>query len=186
MLTTSRLLLRRWQTSDLAPFATLNADVEVMRYFPYRLSRQASDAFVEHIEANFEQYGFGLWAVELQATGAFIGFIGLKEANFRAHFTPKIEVGWRLSRHYWGHGYATEGAKRALEYGFETAGLDEIVSFTATGNQRSAAVMARLGMTHREEDDFDHPALPRGHMLQRHMLYRLSKAQWRQRITSRI
>jgi len=91
MLTTSRLLLRRWQTSDLAPFATLNADVEVMRYFPYRLSRQASDAFVEHIEANFEQYGFGLWAVELQATGAFIGFIGLKEANFRAHFTPKIE-----------------------------------------------------------------------------------------------
>ncbi|MGF1538393.1 MAG: GNAT family N-acetyltransferase [Elainellaceae cyanobacterium] len=177
-LTTPRLLLRRWQQSDLVPFARLNADPEVMRYFPYRLGRPASDAFVEHIEACFEQQGFGLWAVELREGGDFIGFVGLKQPNFDAHFMPSVEVGWRLARPYWGHGYATEGAQRALTYGFDTAGVDEIVSFTAVVNQRSKAVMARLGMTYCATDDFDHPALPKGHELQRHVLYRMSKSRW--------
>ncbi len=178
-LTTPRLLLRRWQKSDLQPFACLNADPEVMRYFPYRLGRPASDAFVDHIEACFEQQGFGLWAVELRESGEFIGFIGLKKPTFNAHFTPAVEVGWRLAREYWGQGYATEGARCAVTYGFQAVGVDEIVSFTAGGNQRSRAVMERLGMTHSAEDDFDHPTLPKGHELQRHVLYRMGRERWR-------
>ncbi len=175
MLQTQRLILRGWQQSDLEPFAQMNADAEVMKYFPATLSRAESEELVERIEHHHQAYGFGLWAVEERSTGAFIGFIGLNMPTFEAHFTPTVEVGWRLAKAFWGKGYATEGARSALYYGFEIIGLSEIVSFTAQLNLRSVAVMKRLGMTHQEADDFDHPGLPSGHPLQKHVLYRLKR-----------
>ncbi len=175
MLQTQRLILRDWQQSDLEAFARMNADAEVMKYFPATLSRPESDALVERIKHHHQAYGFGLWSVEERSTAAFIGFIGLNVPTFEAHFTPTVEVGWRLAKAFWGKGYATEGARRAISYGFEVIGLTEIVSFTAQLNLRSIAVMKRLGMTHRQADDFDHPGLPLGHRLQRHVLYRLNR-----------
>jgi ribosomal-protein-alanine N-acetyltransferase len=172
-LLTERLVMRRWRDSDLEPFAGLNADPEVMEHFPATLSRAESDAFVARIEARFERDGYGLWALEVAETGRFIGYTGLAPHTFPAHFTPAVEVGWRLPRLAWGHGFATEAARAALAFGFERARLEEIVSFTATTNVRSQAVMRRLGMTHDAADDFDHPALPEGHPLRRHVLYRL-------------
>lgn len=173
MLETQRLLLRRWQPGDRLPFARLNADPEVMRYFPALLSPGESDALVEGIERHFQERGFGLWAVEERKTGLFTGFVGLSVVTFSAPFTPAVEVGWRLARMFWGRGYATEAAGCAIADGFERLALTEIVSFTARENWRSRAVMARLGMTHRAEDDFAHPRLPAGHPLCRHVLYRL-------------
>ena len=174
MLQTQRLILRGWQKCDREPFAQMSADAEVMKYFPATLSRQESDALVERIEKHHQVHEFGLWAVEERSTGAFIGFIGLNVPTFEAHFTPTVEVGWRLAKGFWGKGYATEGARKVISYGFEAIGLTEIVSFTAQLNLRSIAVMKRLGMTHQEDDDFDHPGLPSGHPLQRHVLYRLN------------
>ena len=180
-LATERLILRPWQESDLAPFAALNADVRVMEYMPARLGRAGSDALVARAQAHFDRHGFGPWAVELRSGGrgsgdaGLIGFVGLMVPRFEAHFTPCVEVGWRLAFAHWGRGYATEAARAALDFGFTTAGLDEIVSFTSVGNARSRAVMARLGMRRDPADDFDHPALPEGHALRRHVLYRLAR-----------
>lgn len=165
--------MRRWRPEDREPFAEMNADPDVMRYFPALLDRAASDVFVDRIEAGFDEHGFGLWAIERLDTHAFIGFVGLSVPSFDAHFTPAVEVGWRLARSSWGQGFATEAGLRAVEAGFEDCGLTQIVSFTATVNTRSIAVMDRLGMTHDPADDFDHPALQAGHPLQRHVLYRL-------------
>ena len=173
MLQTQRLILRSWQATDFAPFAQMNADAEVMKYFPATLSWQESEALLERIKNHHQAYGFGLWATEERATGAFIGLIGLNLPTFQAHFTPAVEVGWRLVRAFWGKGYATEGARKAISYGFEVIGLNEIVSFTAQSNLRSIAVMKRLGMTYQEADNFEHPSLPSGHPLQRHVLYRI-------------
>jgi RimJ/RimL family protein N-acetyltransferase len=175
---TERLILRQWRESDRAPFAAMNADAEVMRYFRGPLDRAASDAFVDRIEAGFEQNGFGLWAVEVRGTGAFIGFIGLARQTFEAHFTPAVEIGWRLRREGWGHGHATEGARAALAYGFGPAGLDEIVSMTTRTNERSQAVMRRLGMTRDPADDFVYPLLPEDHPLRPHVLYRLGRDEY--------
>ena len=173
MLQTQRLILRDWQPTDIEHFAQMNADAEVMKYFPATLSRQESEGLFERIQNHHQTHGFGWWAVEEQGTGTFIGFIGLSVPTFQAHFTPAVEVGWRLARAFWGKGYATEGARKAISYGFEVIGLTEIVSFTAQSNLRSIAVMKRLGMTHQEADNFDHPSLPSGHPLQRHVLYRI-------------
>lgn len=170
LIETGRLVLRRWREDDKEPFAALNADPVVMEHFPATLTREESDTFVERIEAAFEERGFGLWAVE--ADGVFIGFTGLQVPRFTAHFTPCVEIGWRLARSAWGHGYATEAARAALEHGFGTLGLTEVVSFTAVPNVRSQAVMRRLGMTRDPGEDFDHPVLPEGHPLRRHVLYR--------------
>jgi len=178
-MTTERLILRRWRASDRAPFAALNADPEVMEHFPATMTRAQSDAFVDRIEAHFDDRGFGLWAVEVAATGEFIGFTGLSTPRFDAPFMPAVEIGWRLTRAAWGHGYASEAARRALRVGFEDAGLDEIVSFTTVGNRRSQAVMARIGLTHDPADDFDHPLLAEGHPMRPHVLYRLSRQRWR-------
>ncbi|HEY8237897.1 MAG TPA: GNAT family N-acetyltransferase [Candidatus Limnocylindrales bacterium] len=172
-LDTERLRLRGWRASDLAPFAALNADPEVMEHFPERLDRRSSDALVARIEAAWTENSFGLWAVERRVDGLFIGFVGLSRPSFEAQFTPAIEVGWRLARGAWGFGYATEAARAAVRYGFEILGLDEIVSFTVPANVRSRQVMERLGMQRDPADDFDHPRLPAGHPLQRHVLYRL-------------
>jgi len=178
-LRTARLLLRRWREEDREPFARLNADPVVMEHFPATLTREQSDALADAIEARFAADGFGLWAVEVVERGEFVGFTGLARPAFEAHFTPAVEVGWRLARDTWGRGYATEAARAALAYGFDTAGLPEIVSFTAAANERSRAVMRRLGMCHDPRDDFDHPRLPAGDRLQRHVLYRLRVEAWR-------
>lgn len=172
-LRTERLLLRRWRRADLAPFAELNADPAVFEYLPGPLSRAESDALAARIDAHFGRNGFGLWAVEIPAVTPFAGFIGLSIPAFEAHFTPCVEVGWRLARAHWGRGYASEGARAALRFGFEQLRLDEIVSFTVVDNRRSRAVMERLGMRHHPDDDFDHPALPEGDRLRRHALYRV-------------
>ncbi|MDF1597182.1 MAG: GNAT family N-acetyltransferase [Acidimicrobiia bacterium] len=176
---TDRLILRRWRESDREPFAVMNADPEVMRHMVAPLSRDKSDAFIERIEEGFKIWGFGLWAVELKGVGDFVGFTGLWPTSFDAHFTPAIEIGWRLDRGSWGEGYATEAARGALGFGFEGAGLEEVVSFTIPANVRSIAVMERLGMTHDPADDFDHPSIPAGSPLRRHVLYRMTAERWR-------
>ena len=173
---TERLFLRRWRLGDRLSFAALNSDPEVLAYFPAVLARAESDALADRIEASFEVRGFGLWAVEVIDGAPFIGFIGLEIPQFEAGFTPCVEVGWRLARQSWGRGYATEGALAALAFGFDTVGLEEIVSFTSASNVRSRAVMERIGMTRDPADDFEHPSLPQGHALRQHVLYRIASA----------
>jgi RimJ/RimL family protein N-acetyltransferase len=169
-----RVLLREWVPEDLAPFAALNADPRVMEHYPSPLTRAESDAFVrERISPQFAQRGFGLWAVEVPEVAPFVGYVGLDVPTFQAEFTPCVEIGWRLAFPHWGNGYATEAARVALAFGFEEIGLEEIVSFTVPANRRSVAVMERLGMSRAGE--FDHPRLPAGHELRRHVLYRLSR-----------
>jgi RimJ/RimL family protein N-acetyltransferase len=172
-LRTERLVLRQWRGEDLEPFAALNADPEVMRHFPARLTREESDQLARGQRALIAERGWGLWAVEVPGGEPFVGFVGLAVPRFEAHFTPTVEVGWRLARSAWGRGYATEAGRTAVAFGFAEIGLDEIVSFTSVDNVRSRRVMERLGMTHDPADDFDHPRLPPGHPLQRHVLYRL-------------
>lgn len=174
-LQTNRLILRPWLALDRKPFAQLNQDPEVMRYFPQLLTATESNRLIERIENHFKTNGFGFWAVELRQTGEFIGFIGLQIPGFEAPFMPTVEVGWRLARQFWGQGFATEGAIAALSYGFLQLQLPEIVAFTAKVNHRSIAVMKRLAMEHNPKDDFKHPALPAGHPLQLHVLYRLTR-----------
>jgi len=175
VLQTARLRLRRWVKADREPFAALNADPLVMEYFPDLLSRRQSDNLIGAIESGFEQRGFGLWAVEVRATGTFVGFTGLSEPSLEAHFTPAVEVGWRLARAAWGKGFATEAAKASLAFGFEEIGLDQIVSFTSAENMRSRAVMERIGMRRNPDDDFEHPGLPNAHPLSQHVLYRIDR-----------
>jgi RimJ/RimL family protein N-acetyltransferase len=174
-LSTPRLKLRGWLPDDREPFAALNADPAVMEFFSAPLSRHQSDDLIERIEAGFALRGFGLWAVEVRESGEFVGFTGLAVPPFEAHFTPAVEIGWRLARPAWGRGYATEAAEASLSFGFGEAGLSEIVSFAVVGNRRSRAVMERLGMTHDPADDFDHPHLPVGNPLRRHVLYRIAQ-----------
>jgi RimJ/RimL family protein N-acetyltransferase len=174
-LRTHRLYLRRWLASDRPLFAELNCDPRVVEFLPGVLSRQASDARVDQIEAHFSQHGFGLWAVEVPGVTPFAGFIGLSIPQFEAPFMPCIEIGWRLDAAHWNRGYATEGARAALAFGFRWLRAAEIVSFTVPLNVRSRRVMEKLGMTNSTSDDFDHPLLAEGHPLRRHVLYRLSR-----------
>lgn len=172
-LRTERLLLRRWRAADYAPFAALNADPRVMEHFPALLTRAESDSRLERLEAHFEQHGFGLWAVEIPNVAPLAGFIGLNIPIFESHFTPCVEIGWRLAADCWGHGYATEGAQAALKFAFDELGLPEVVSYTVPANVRSCRVMEKLGLQHDPRGDFDHPLLPAGHRLRRHVLYRI-------------
>ncbi|HLH33963.1 MAG TPA: GNAT family N-acetyltransferase [Alloacidobacterium sp.] len=173
ILKTNRLVLRRWQDSDREPFAAMHADARVMEFLPRLMTREESDNLIERIEAAFTQRGFGLCAVELKSDHRFIGFIGLSVPNFQAHFTPCVEIGWRLAAHAWGLGFATEGARAVTAYAFDTLKLDSIVSFTAEQNLRSRRVMEKIGMTFDPAESFNHPNLPEGHLLRRHVLYRL-------------
>lgn len=173
-----RLRLRAWKESDLAPFAEINADPDVAEFLPRVLSAEESDDLALRIRALFAEHSFGLWAAEEIASQRFMGFVGLMVPNFDAHFMPCVEIGWRLGREHWGKGYATEGARLALRYAFEHLSLDEIVSFTVPMNERSQSVMRKLGMTHDPEDNFDHPKLPDGDRLRRHVLYRLTREAW--------
>lgn len=170
---TKRLLLREWRDADLDPFVAINADPVVMQFFPETYTEERTHRFVERIRERWAELGYGLWAVERKDSGRFIGYIGLWPATFPAHFTPAVEVGWRLAADQWGHGYATEGARAALDYGFNTVGLDEIVSFTAAINVRSWRVMERLGMRRDVDGDFEHPNVPEGHPTRPHVLYRI-------------
>jgi RimJ/RimL family protein N-acetyltransferase len=156
----------------------MNADPEVMEYMPGILDRAGSDALVNRIQAHIAEHGFGLWAVEVMGGAPFIGHVGLLTVKFEARFTPAVEVGWRLARSAWGHGYATEAAREACRVAFAELGLSGIVSFTVPTNARSRAVMEKLGMMHDPADDFDHPQLPKGDPLRRHVLYRLSSDKW--------
>jgi ribosomal-protein-alanine N-acetyltransferase len=174
MIETDRLLLRRWQPSDREPFAAMNHDPQVMQYFPALLTPMESDHLIDRAEDHFEQHGFGPWAAELRGSHEFIGFIGLSIPNFEAPFMPAVEIGWRLASAHWGMGLATEGAKAAMRHGFAFLKLPGLVSFTVPANTRSRRVMEKLGMTHDPVDDFEHPNLPEGHPLRRHVLYRLA------------
>jgi RimJ/RimL family protein N-acetyltransferase len=172
---TDRLLMRRWLAADREPFAELNSDPTVMEHFPAVLAREESDTLAARIEEHLDEHGFGLWAVEIPGVTSFAGFIGLTQVRrFEAHFTPCVEIGWRLAKDCWGCGYATEGARAALDFGFAQLELAEIVSFTVPVNVRSRRVMEKIGMNHRPADDFDHPLLPEGHRLRRHVLYRIA------------
>jgi RimJ/RimL family protein N-acetyltransferase len=171
-LRTQRLILRRWRDDDRLPFARMNADTDVMAHFPAPLSREESDQLFDRIQDHFEARGFGPWALEIPGVAPFAGFVGLSVPRFEAPFTPCVEIGWRLARAHWGRGYATEAALASLACGFDQLRLDEVVSFTVPANLRSRKVMESIGMSHDERDDFDHPSLPEGHPLRRHVLYR--------------
>ncbi len=181
-LRTARLVLRLWRDQDRAPFAAMNADPRVMAHMPALLSREESDAMAARIARSFAEEHLGLWALEIPGVTPFAGFVGLSVPSFEAPFTPCVEIGWRLAFAHWGAGYVTEAAERVLADGFERRGLAEIVSFTIGANERSWKVMERLGMQRSPSDDFDHPRLPPGHPLQRHILYRLRRADWARRL----
>ena len=178
-ITTERLLLRGWRDADRGPFAALNADPRVSEHLVGPITRSDSDELVERVRACWARRGYGLWAVERLDRGEFIGYVGLWPAAFEARFTPAVEVGWRLAHAHWGNGFATEGGRESLRYGFEVIGLHEIVSFTAVANTRSWRVMQRLGMSGEVDGGFDHPAVPPGHPARPHVLYRLTREQWR-------
>lgn len=172
---TSRLRLRQWCDDDIAPFAKLNGDSRVMEYFPSTLTYDQSAQMVKSIQKHFDQYGFGLWAVELKEDSQFAGFIGLAVPRFTAFFTPCIEIGWRLAAPYWNQGYATEGARAVLDFGFDECNLNQIVSFTVPANIASRRVMEKIGMSY--IDNFDHPGLSDDDPLQRHVLYCITKSE---------
>jgi ribosomal-protein-alanine N-acetyltransferase len=174
---TPRLVLRQWHNGDRAPFAALNADPLVMEHFPASLTRDQSDAMADRCARQLQRDGYGLWAVEIRASGEFIGFVGLAVPAWESAFTPCTEVGWRLARSAWGHGYATEAANASVATAFGRLGLDEVVSFTTTRNQRSQRVMERIGMQRDPAEDFDHPRVADGPH-RRHVLYRLSRDDW--------
>jgi RimJ/RimL family protein N-acetyltransferase len=172
VLETERLRLRTWKETDREPFARMNADPRVMEFFPGVLSRSQSDELADKCEEHFTVGGFTFFAAELRQPEEFIGFTGLAVPSFDAHFTPCVEIGWRLAAKYWGQGLATEAARAVLHHGFETLRIDEIVALTVPANVRSRRVMEKIGMMRDPADDFDHPGLPQGHALRRHVLYR--------------
>lgn len=176
---TERLILRQWKESDRETFVELNSSKENLPFFPNPFSKDESDKFIDKTISLIEKNGFGLFAVEIKSTGEFIGFTGLHNPTYKTHFTPCTEIGWRLHKNFWGKGYATEAAKGALDFAFNQLKLDEIVSFTATLNTPSIKVMERIGMTRDESGEFDHPNVPDGHILKRHVLYRLKRDQYR-------
>ncbi|WON75820.1 GNAT family N-acetyltransferase [Serratia sp. UGAL515B_01] len=168
---TPRLLLRSWQDSDLPAFAAINADPNVMKYFPAPLSRAESDTMAERIRTLIQQQGWGFWAIEVKGGSPFIGFVGLTIPSNDLPCSPCVEIGWRLAAEHWGQGYASEAANCALEVAFNTLNLAEVVAFTAESNHPSRRVMTRIGMTFSGET-FEHPRLPPGHPLRKHVLYR--------------
>ena len=176
MIETPRLILRNWVESDRQPFRQMNADARVMRYFPKLMTPEESDAGMSRLQAHADRHGFTFWAADLRESGEFIGFIGLAHTPFEAHFTPCVEIGWRLRPEFWNRGLATEGARACVDHAFHQLALAEIVAFTAVENCPSRRVMEKLGMTHNPADDFDHPRCPEGHQLRRHVLYRLKQS----------
>lgn len=175
---TPRLVLRAWRASDLAPFAALNADPAVMAHFPALLTTAQSDAMARTCQQRLATQGWGLWAVERRDTREFIGFVGLNRPRAALPFAPCVEIGWRLARAHWRQGFAREAAREALRVGFAELDLSEIVAFTALANEPSQAVMRSLGMARDGRGDFDHPSVAAGHVLRRHGLWRMARADW--------
>jgi RimJ/RimL family protein N-acetyltransferase len=178
VISTARVRLRAWEPGDRVPFARINADPQVMEFLGAPMTSIESDALADRIEASFATHGFGPFAAELHQDSTFIGFVGLAVPRLEAHFTPCVEVGWRLAADAWGKGLATECAEAVLHHAFRALELESLVSFTTVTNLRSRRVMEKLGMSRRPEEDFDHPALPPGHPLEPHVLYRLSRDSW--------
>lgn len=174
---TERLVLRDWREEDLDPFFHLNADPEVMEFFPSVLTRDESDAFATEIRRRVEVNGVGFWAVEEKVSRRFIGFVGLNTPQIEMPFPSAMEVGWRLVKHAWGRGYATEAAKASLRIAFEDVKVPEVVSFTSILNTRSIAVMERIGLRNRGRT-FVHPSVPPNHRLSEHVLYSITQEQW--------
>ncbi|MCB9586206.1 MAG: GNAT family N-acetyltransferase [Polyangiaceae bacterium] len=178
ILRTERLVMRPFVEADAEAFAKINADPQVMEHYPAPLSRGESDALLDRINTSFRENGFGVWALELGSSSALLGYTGLAIPTWENHLTPCVEVGWRLGREHWGNGYASEAARAALEVAFTDLGLSEVLSFTSLPNHRSARVMQRIGMRRDEASDFAHPNLPADHPLSRHIVYRISAAEW--------
>ncbi len=170
---TERLLLRQWRDEDLAPFAALNADPEVMAYFPSVPSGAESDASAARLRAFLDANGYGFWALEVPGVAPFVGFVGLQPVAPQLPCAPAIEIGWRLAREHWGRGYASEAARATLAHGFDMLQLGEIVAMTAVGNLRSRRVMTAIGMLHDARGDFERPLIPAGHAVRPHVLYRV-------------
>lgn len=173
---TPRLLLRRWTVEDLAPFARMNADPVVMEHFVSPYSQERTQRFYQAIQQEFEEYGYGLYAAQEKESGLFMGFIGFHWARFDASFCPCVEIGWRLDRPFWGKGYATEGAKACLDYGFRELGLPAVYSFTTLGNLRSQRVMEKIGLLRGEE--FLNPEIPDGHPQKPHIYYTITREEY--------
>jgi RimJ/RimL family protein N-acetyltransferase len=180
ILNTDRLILRPWLAADREPFARINRDPAVMEFMPALLTAEESNSLVDRIEAHFEMHGFGLWAAELRDPTRFIGYVGLAVPRFLPPFTPAVEIGWRLASDVWRQGLATEAAHAVVRHAFESLHLSALVSFTVPANLSSRSVMEKLDMTNDPSDDFDHPLLPEGHPLRRHVLYRLNHSAWQQ------
>jgi RimJ/RimL family protein N-acetyltransferase len=176
LIETERLILRPWRPDDLPAFVEMNADPRVMEFFQSTLDEEQSRAFAERVAQHFADKGFGLWAVEVRGGAPFVGFVGLSVPRFDTHFTPCVEIGWRLAHAAWGKGYATEAARAALLHGFDVLKLDQIVSFTTAANLRSRSVMEKIGMRRDPADDFDHPSIPEAHPQRPHVLYRKARA----------
>jgi ribosomal-protein-alanine N-acetyltransferase len=176
-LRTPRLILREWRDDDLEPFAAMSADPEIMELLLGPYDRAKSENWVAWARDFWREHGYGLWVVEIPGTARFVGIVGLNLARFEAHFTPAVEVAWRLTRPYWGQGIAREAGRAVIEDGFYRIGLDEIVAITTPPNIRSWGLMERLGMVRDVDGDFDHPGVPEGNRLRRHVLYRLRRAE---------
>jgi RimJ/RimL family protein N-acetyltransferase len=156
----------------------MNADAEVMEHLPAVMTASESAASIVRMKEHFRRHGFGSWALELPGVAPFAGYVGLQVVGFEASFTPAVEIAWRIARRFWGNGYVTLAARVALDAAFGPLGLREVVSFTVPANARSWRVMERLGMRRSPDDDFDHPRLPEGHRLRRHILYRITANEW--------
>tara|TARA_R110000868_G_scaffold384403_1_gene651863 strand:+ start:195 stop:770 length:576 start_codon:yes stop_codon:yes gene_type:complete len=174
---TERLYLRQWQASDFAPFAEMNANPKVMAYFPKLLTTSMSNTIAKKCQSLIDDNGWGFWAVSLKETDAFIGMVGLNNANADMPFSPAVEIAWRLDNDYWGLGYATEAARASLDFAFVELEIEEVVAFTAVINKRSQLVMERLGMTNTQEN-FYHPMINPNHRLAEHVLYKMTRQQW--------
>lgn len=179
-LKTQRLLLRQWQEDDRAIFAQINADPNVMKYYPDILNENESNQIAVKLESLISGRGWGLWAVEKKDDNNFIGFVGLHEPEYDLPVTPCVEIGWRLGKEYWGHGYATEAASAALDFAFGRLGLEQVYSFASVSNKRSLAVMQRLGMVNTKLN-FQHPVIPEHSPLREHYLYKINRSQWLKR-----
>jgi RimJ/RimL family protein N-acetyltransferase len=179
ILETKRLILRTWQQSDLEPMTKINLDPKVMEYFPSTFKKQETIAFINKINSHYDKHGFTLYAVEIKETQQFIGFVGLLNTNFDAHFTPATEIGWRLGSEFWGKGYATEAAKAVLDYAINELNIDEVVSFTSAINKASIRVMEKIGLHYNPKDNFDSPNVKNHSKLVKHVLYRLKKEDYK-------
>lgn len=177
---TERLYLRSWQQKDLAPLIEMNQDPKVMTFFPSILNMDQTKQFFHHIQKEFTEKGFGLYAVERKESNECIGFIGFHVADFTADFTPCIEISWRLKYSAWNQGYATEGAKACLQFGFTTLGFDTIYSFTAKVNKQSEHIMKKIGMTYLK--DFPHPKVNDNSILKEHVLYKIEQKYYTSRL----